>query len=112
MAKAHFCKGLTTLYSGEEMFGAFEEHFNAMRKGFKGVQYVLDHTTFCITLNKKLAQGATGRLVLDQSQAKASSCARQARRALELFQSGCEMRTLYPGKGFASEPREPGRTSG
>jgi len=95
--------GTTELFTGPEMEPMILRDFDEMEFSFDGQQYVCDHTAGCVRLVAKAAQGKKGRVVLDRYNFFNSSCARQAPRMEEFYNSGIELRTFKPGgAGFAS----------
>jgi len=88
-------------YTGCNMLPVMAAELESLTSSYRGYCYVMDHTSCCVTLACKIAQGVSCRLILDRANFLESSCARQADRAAELWKVGCEMRVLRPrGAGF------------
>ena len=89
-------------FTGPAMLPVVLRELEAIEYSWCAHQYCVDHTECCVKLNVKLARGVRGRLILDRNMFLNSSCARQAPRIKELWDSGCEMKTLkLKGSGFA-----------
>ena len=90
------------MYTGAALLPKFKDRFEGMESGWASWCYQIDHTACCIILLRKLQQNMKGRIILDRGNFISSSCARQCARVEELFEAGCEMRTIHPkGGGFA-----------
>ena len=90
-------------FTGPQMLDVVMKEFKQIKSSFAGMQYCCDHTDCCFQLVLRLKEDVEGRLILDKSQFKNSSCKRQCARMQELYDNGCQMRLLSgPGGGFAN----------
>jgi phosphatidylserine/phosphatidylglycerophosphate/cardiolipin synthase-like enzyme len=93
-------------FTGEAMGPVIMSEFRNIRHSLDGMQYCLDHTEILNQLVTKIhTEHIRARILVDRSQfLSKSSCARQPARMRELFEAGCELRTMKPEGGgwFAS----------